>query len=131
MRQGLCTTAQAVDPDTWFPETRKNLVAVRKAKQRCNNCPVRIECLTKALQDREEYGVWGAYLMNDPHDHDRACDEIDAIFGEGTARDLRRRIRRGRGPSRTVPPVKNYTRTGAAALQRDGKLAAPPSAARA
>lgn len=30
-----------------------------KAKQVCRHCPVRTECLTEALENRIEWGVWG------------------------------------------------------------------------
>lgn len=31
----------------------------KEAKQVCARCPVRMECLTYALENREEAGVWG------------------------------------------------------------------------
>ncbi len=33
--------------------------AQRQAKQRCLDCPVRLECLADALQCGCDYGVWG------------------------------------------------------------------------
>lgn len=30
-----------------------------KAKQMCNGCPVRTECLAEALDNQIEWGVWG------------------------------------------------------------------------
>ncbi len=30
-----------------------------RAKQMCNGCPVRAECLAEALDNRIEWGVWG------------------------------------------------------------------------
>jgi hypothetical protein len=50
---GLCSK---VDPDTFFPEVGRN---VREAKRICQDCPVRIDCLTWALDHSERYGVWG------------------------------------------------------------------------
>ncbi len=31
----------------------------RRAKNLCNHCPVRIECLDHALANDERYGIWG------------------------------------------------------------------------
>jgi WhiB family redox-sensing transcriptional regulator len=33
--------------------------AQNRAKQLCASCPVRIECLAEALDNRIEWGVWG------------------------------------------------------------------------
>ncbi|WP_329128225.1 WhiB family transcriptional regulator [Streptomyces sp. NBC_01465] len=34
-------------------------VQQKRAKALCNGCPVRVECLTEALDARVEFGVWG------------------------------------------------------------------------
>jgi WhiB family redox-sensing transcriptional regulator len=44
----------AYDPEIFF-EGRTD----RKAKAICRGCPVRLECLAAALDDRIEYGIWG------------------------------------------------------------------------
>jgi len=35
------------------------------AKRVCDDCPVRVQCATHALEVGEEYGVWGGYTEND------------------------------------------------------------------
>ncbi|MFI6325098.1 WhiB family transcriptional regulator [Nonomuraea sp. NPDC050556] len=47
-----------VDPELFFPELGDHQDAL-DAKRVCASCPVRFECLTQALQRREQYGVWG------------------------------------------------------------------------
>jgi WhiB family redox-sensing transcriptional regulator len=65
-RRGLTTivggsewTVRAVcaggDPDTLFVTG----AAQREAAKICQACPVRLECLADALDNRIEYGVWG------------------------------------------------------------------------
>ncbi|MET8925237.1 WhiB family transcriptional regulator [[Kitasatospora] papulosa] len=50
--QGLCRTA---DPDALFVEG----AAQNRAKALCSGCNVRTECLSCALDQRIEFGVWG------------------------------------------------------------------------
>jgi WhiB family redox-sensing transcriptional regulator len=43
------------DPDALFVQG----AAQNRAKQVCMGCPVRVECLADALDNRVEFGVWG------------------------------------------------------------------------
>jgi WhiB family redox-sensing transcriptional regulator len=52
--RAACATA---DPELFFPEADAR--STREAKRVCGGCPVRVECLTSAIANREEYGVWG------------------------------------------------------------------------
>lgn len=54
--KGAACVNDAVDPD-WFHDTSKNVQAW--AKEICNDCPIRITCLTRALEQNETDGVWG------------------------------------------------------------------------
>jgi WhiB family transcriptional regulator, redox-sensing transcriptional regulator len=36
-----------------------------RAKQRCQPCPVRVQCRQWAIDNREQYGVWGATLPSE------------------------------------------------------------------
>lgn len=42
------------DPDLFF-----DLFTVTEAKTICHGCPVEADCLTYALDQREDHGVWG------------------------------------------------------------------------
>ncbi|WP_329377594.1 WhiB family transcriptional regulator [Streptomyces sp. NBC_01716] len=50
--RGAC---RAVDPDTLFVQGQEQ----NRAKSVCLGCQVRTECLAYALDNREEFGVWG------------------------------------------------------------------------
>ncbi|MEU7990830.1 WhiB family transcriptional regulator [Streptosporangium canum] len=45
-----------VDPEVFFPEKGGS---VRAAKQVYRSCEVRAECLAYALDNHEDFGVWG------------------------------------------------------------------------
>jgi WhiB family redox-sensing transcriptional regulator len=51
---------QANDPDLWFAESPSD---VETAKALCRGCPARQPCLSRALQRREPWGVWGGQLF--------------------------------------------------------------------
>lgn len=66
-QRGLC---RAVDSEVFFPPMHFEHKPEReareaKAKAICNGCPVRIECLTWALEVREPHGVWGGASEGD------------------------------------------------------------------
>ena len=44
-----------VSPDALFVEG----AAQREARSVCTGCPVRLECLADALDNRMDFGVWG------------------------------------------------------------------------
>lgn len=50
--QAACRTT---DPETLFAEAAQQ----NRAKTVCTPCPVRTECLSEALDNRVEFGVWG------------------------------------------------------------------------
>lgn len=49
---GHCVSA---DPDALFAEGKQQ----RLAKALCRSCPVVVECLAEALDQRVDFGVWG------------------------------------------------------------------------
>jgi WhiB family redox-sensing transcriptional regulator len=53
MLRGKC---RGVNPADFFPSDG---LGVEAAQQVCHNCPVRVECLEYALENRIEHGVWG------------------------------------------------------------------------
>lgn len=52
--RSACRTA---DPELFFPEADSR--STHEAKRICAGCPVRVECLTAAIANREDHGVWG------------------------------------------------------------------------
>ena len=71
-----------MDPDLFFPEssgprhrpgvTRRQEQAKAQAevKATCARCQVSVECLTFALETRQDYGIWGGL---DPEERFRAA----------------------------------------------------------
>ena len=49
-----------VDPDMWFSEVPAEL---ERAKQLCEACPIRAQCLAAALERAEPWGVWGGEIF--------------------------------------------------------------------
>ena len=52
-KQALCAQT---DPETFFPERGGS---TREAKRTCLTCDVRSECLDYALENQEQFGIWG------------------------------------------------------------------------
>lgn len=50
----------AEDPDLWFAD---NSVDLERAKVLCAPCPIRVQCLTGALEREEPWGVWGGEIV--------------------------------------------------------------------
>ncbi|WP_100445605.1 WhiB family transcriptional regulator [Glycomyces xiaoerkulensis] len=48
------------DADLWFSESPTEL---EYAKSLCTDCPVRVDCLTGALERHEPWGVWGGEIF--------------------------------------------------------------------
>lgn len=47
----------------WFPAKaprREDWINIRIARQICESCEVRVECLEYAIEAEEHYGIWGA-----------------------------------------------------------------------
>jgi len=49
------------DPDLWFAENPGDL---ERAKALCAGCPIRVQCLTAALERQEPWGVWGGEILD-------------------------------------------------------------------
>ena len=49
------------DPDLFFPvgTTGQALVQIARAKEVCNECPVKVDCLEYALETNQDSGIWG------------------------------------------------------------------------
>ena len=60
MHDALCRQIGPTMGDLWFPEKGQNVVTTaRKAKERCDLCPVKERCLDHALAYDEQWGIWG------------------------------------------------------------------------
>ena len=49
------------DPELFFPvgTTGQALLQIDRAKQVCDECPVKIECLDFAIETNQDSGIWG------------------------------------------------------------------------
>ena len=72
-----------VDPDLFFPERG---ASTKEAKQVCQGCVVREDCLEYALANGEKFGIWG-----------------------GLSERERRRIRRQRALARAAESARSAT----------------------
>jgi WhiB family redox-sensing transcriptional regulator len=50
------------DPEKWFPPVSVITQRTRDAIELCGWCPVRLDCLTVAIRDKHEEGIWGGLL---------------------------------------------------------------------
>jgi WhiB family transcriptional regulator, redox-sensing transcriptional regulator len=60
-RERLAVPCRVGDPDLWFAESP---VELERAKALCEDCPLRLECLTEALEREEPWGVWGGEIID-------------------------------------------------------------------
>ena len=56
VERALCSQ---VDPELFYPLDNDKGGASRQAKKVCTDCPVATACLEYALENNEQYGVWG------------------------------------------------------------------------
>ena len=54
--QAVC---REVDPDLFFPAKWEDVWQTKQAKAICKNCPIKIPCLTYALERSDILGIWG------------------------------------------------------------------------
>ena len=52
------------DPEVWFP-SRSDWHIAQHAKQICQGCPVRGECLDQALAEGYQHGIWGGLTADE------------------------------------------------------------------
>lgn len=67
---GLCTRVGR--PDDWFPQGGRGKGAGRAGRERdrstarvCQGCPVIERCLSAALENGEQYGIWGGLTTDE------------------------------------------------------------------
>lgn len=58
--QAICAQTvykgQLLEPDMWFDQTARGQ---REAVELCHECPLILRCAATALENNEEFGVWG------------------------------------------------------------------------
>jgi WhiB family redox-sensing transcriptional regulator len=59
-KERLALPCWDADPDLFFAESPAD---VESAKAICRDCPVRLACLSTALDRNEPWGVWGGELV--------------------------------------------------------------------
>lgn len=68
--RGLCRDG---DPDELFVDGMK---AQKEARTLCFECPVRVECLADALNNRVDWGVWGGMTQWERRDLLRRSPDV-------------------------------------------------------
>ena len=76
------------DPDALFVQGAEQNVA----KRICRSCPVRMECLADALDNRIEFGVWGGMTEDERAAHYVIEDAQAAIAAVSSWRTRIKRI---------------------------------------
>ena len=69
-------TCRDEDPEQLFVRGAEQ----RKAKIICLSCPVRTECLSEALDNRIEFGVWGGMTERERRALLRRRPDVDSWF---------------------------------------------------
>jgi WhiB family redox-sensing transcriptional regulator len=62
MDDAACTN---VDPELFFPEGRDQEARIDEAKAVCASCPVLELCLVRALDNKEQHGIWAGATSHD------------------------------------------------------------------
>jgi hypothetical protein len=56
-------------PEVFFPEDYPDkamrVQAIKVAKNLCNQCPIKMQCLYTAIVTKQAYGVWGGTTANE------------------------------------------------------------------
>lgn len=71
--RGQC---RGLDPDGFFVQGADQ----QKVKALCTACPVRVECLSDALDNRIEFGVWGGMTERERRRLLREHPRVDSWF---------------------------------------------------
>jgi WhiB family redox-sensing transcriptional regulator len=85
------------DNDLWFPERGDNGI---HAKAVCWSCPVRLECLTHAMEHNEREGIWGGYSARQRSRMKEAASRRRKPINHGTQSGYHAHQRRSEEPCR-------------------------------
>lgn len=97
MADGLC---RQVDGEVWFPEKGSSN---RDAKRVCMACPVRAECLQYALDNGEQYGVWGGLSVAERIKLRKPDQRHGRILTAKQEQDIVALLRKGQPPFSIAP----------------------------
>jgi hypothetical protein len=70
--------AMALAEEMISAAVKARLIERRHARDDCFTCPVRTLCLQKALDGREQYGIWGGYFPEQRRALEREIDAREA-----------------------------------------------------
>ena len=77
------------DPDMWYPK-RGDWRTEDKAKDICNRCPVKEQCLQYATENDEQWGIWGGVNFEKAPQfpcaaglHEKTVDNVYAVKVNG------------------------------------------------
>ena len=80
------------DPELWWPNgaTGDEAIKAELAKSICQQCPVKLDCLSYAIEHRQFFGIWGATTeeerRNDRREARRIMSErVDRLAQAGVA----------------------------------------------
>ena len=63
-RASTIPPCQTTDFELWFADT-SGVGGSKVAKKLCQQCPVKVECLTYAIDACEPHGIWGGMTVKD------------------------------------------------------------------
>ena len=75
---GAACAVTTLPPDALFVEG----AAQREARAVCTGCPVRLECLADALDNRMDFGVWGGMTERERRALLRRRPEVQSWWSE-------------------------------------------------
>ena len=106
--------------ESWFPSDRnaEAVMAARRAKAICQQCPVWDQCLSYALQTHQGHGIWGGVNL----------ERTDGAARRALARKLRLKVDprkpRGQTPCGTAAGARAHNRRGERACDSCRRAAA-------
>ena len=57
---GAACRDAGIDPDMFYPYPKRlDRATLKVVKSICGKCPVQLECLEYAMENDEEFGIWG------------------------------------------------------------------------
>ena len=71
LEEGACRDE---DPEIFFPD--RNMPTWGKAKAICDKCPVRMQCLQWAIENKEQHGIWGGMVYRERLEYKRKYKRV-------------------------------------------------------